>query len=155
MILYKDTANPIISITNPIEDQEYGVQAPTYDFDIDELFLDAMWYVIISEGSTTHIISSTSGAINETLWDSLDDGYITIRFYANDTLGHEGYAEVIIIKLVHNGQYQLVQKNKPNGTMYVEEGTLIETLHRIIAVASHNDVVTDDSYPKSMKEIIL
>ncbi len=103
LILYKDTANPIISITNPIEDQEYGVQAPTYDFDIDELFLDAMWYVIISEGSTTHIISSTSGAINETLWDSLDDGYITIRFYANDTLGHEGYAEVIIIKNTSTG----------------------------------------------------
>lgn len=103
LILYKDTANPIISITNPIEDQEYGVQAPTYDFDIDELCLDAMWYVIISEGSTTHIISSTSGAINETLWDSLDDGYITIRFYANDTLGHEGYAEVIIIKNTSTG----------------------------------------------------
>jgi len=103
LILYKDTANPIISITNPIEDQEFGVQAPTYDFDIDELCLDAMWYVIISEGSTTHIISSTSGAINESLWDSLDDGEITIRFYANDTLGHEGYAEVIIIKNTSTG----------------------------------------------------
>jgi len=98
LILYKDTANPIISITNPIEDQEFGAQAPTYDFDIDELCLDTIWYVIVSEESTPHIISSTSGAINEVIWDSLDDGYIIIRFYANDTLGHESYAEVSITK---------------------------------------------------------
>ncbi|MHA1625129.1 MAG: right-handed parallel beta-helix repeat-containing protein [Promethearchaeota archaeon] len=103
LILYKDTANPIISINSPIEDQEFGAQAPTYDFDLDEIYLDTIWYVIISEGSTPHIISSTSGAINENIWDSLDDGEITIRFYANDTLGHEGYSEVIIIKNTSTG----------------------------------------------------
>lgn len=103
VFLYKDTSAPIITINYPIDNQEFGTQAPTYDFDFDELYLDTIWYVIVSEGSTPHIISSTSGAINDELWDSLADGDITIRFYANDTLGHVGYAEVIITKNTNMG----------------------------------------------------
>lgn len=64
-------------------------------------------------------------------------------------------AEVIIIKLKQNGRYLLVQKNKPNGMIYVEEGNLIETLHKILDTSTNKEPVTLDSFPKSIKDIIL
>ena len=36
--------------------------------------------------------------IDLTLWNQLPNGYVTIRFYANDTLGNISFDEVIVVK---------------------------------------------------------
>ena len=94
----KDTIAPNITINSPIQDQEFGSDAPTFNITITELNLDTMWYVIVSDGTTKHIITSTTGSIDGSVWNSLTDGTITIRFYVNDTAGNEVYSEVSIEK---------------------------------------------------------
>ena len=98
VLLYKDTSAPIITINTPIENQEFGSEVPSFDIIVNDLSLDKIWYSIVNDGPTKHMILSTSGAIDESTWDSLEDGLITIRFYANDTLGHENYVELTVIK---------------------------------------------------------
>jgi len=38
------------------------------------------------------------GIIDENAWNNIENGYITIRFYANYTLGYLAYKDVIVIK---------------------------------------------------------
>ncbi len=97
LLLYKDTTAPILTINSPIQDQGF-IDAPTFSITITELNLNTMWYVIVSDGTTKHIITSTTGSIDVSAWNSLTDGTITIRFYANDTAGNEVYSEVSIVK---------------------------------------------------------
>ncbi|GAG95284.1 unnamed protein product, partial [marine sediment metagenome] len=51
-----------------------------------------------NEGTTKNFISSMIGILNQTLWNQLPNGYVTIRFYANDTLGNINFDEVIVVK---------------------------------------------------------
>jgi len=97
LLLYKDTTAPILTINSPIQDQGF-IDTPTFRITITELNLDTMWYVIVSDGTTKHIITLTTGSIDVSVWNSLTDGTITIRFYANDTAGNEVYSEVSIVK---------------------------------------------------------
>ena len=97
LLLYKDTTAPILTINSPIQDQGF-IDAPTFSITITELNVNTMWYVIVSDGTTKHIITSTTGSIDVSAWNSLTDGTITIRLYANDTAGNEEYSEVSIVK---------------------------------------------------------
>ena len=97
LFLYKDTTPPVVTINSPIQDQGF-IDAPTFSITIMEANLDTMWYVIVSEGTTKHIITSTTGSIDLSVWNYLADGTIKIRFYANDTAGNEYYLEVSIVK---------------------------------------------------------
>jgi len=94
----KDTIAPNITINSPIQDQEFGSDAPTFNITITELNLDTMWYVIVSNETTKRIITSTIGSIDISVWNPLADGTINIRFYANDTTGNTSYSEVSIVK---------------------------------------------------------
>jgi len=47
---------------------------------------------------TNYTFSGLIGFINQTAWDKKDDGVITARFYANDSLGHIGFKDVQILK---------------------------------------------------------
>ena len=49
-------------------------------------------------GITNFTFIGSTGTIDQTEWSKQDYGDITIRFYANDTWGHEGYSEVSIYK---------------------------------------------------------
>ena len=55
-----------------------------------------MWYTL--DNGLTNITFLTNGTINQTLWDAFGTSFINIRFYANDTLGHIGFTEVVVIK---------------------------------------------------------
>ena len=93
----KDIDVPIITINNPSQNQIFGAIPPIFNISITELHLDEIWYTI-NGGTTKYMITTTSDFINQTIWDSLADGTITIRFYANDEVGNEAYAEVFIDK---------------------------------------------------------
>jgi len=61
--------------------------------------LDAIWYTL-DGGITNYTITSLSGTLNQTAWDDLSEGSVTIRFYASDVLGRIGYQEVTIVKRI-------------------------------------------------------
>jgi len=100
--LSKDTVGPIIIINRPTDDQKVDRSAPYLELDIsDENGIDCCWYTIngnITVTTFTGPIDRINQTLWENLWDDLPQGTIvTIRFYANDTLGNLEYEEVHLI----------------------------------------------------------
>ncbi|MFX0104204.1 MAG: hypothetical protein ACFE75_01780, partial [Candidatus Hodarchaeota archaeon] len=126
LTLYKDTLAPNIIINLPFQNQEVGETAPQYDLTIIEDNLATRWYTL--DGGLTNItINNNIGQIDQQIWNEIweshDDGnLITIRFYANDTLNHLGYQDVII-KIKKSGLFEL---NNP--TMLYTSGILVGVL---------------------------
>jgi hypothetical protein len=88
--------NPIINILSPQDNQTFR-RAPFYSLSIIEPNLDKIWYTL--DGGLNNVtISSLNGRINQALWNALPDGPLTIRFYANDTMGYISYKDVTVIK---------------------------------------------------------
>ena len=92
----KDTI-PVITIILPLSDITFGLVAPNYNISIDELNLDTIWYTL-DGGGTNYTITDLTGTFNQTAWDTLSEGSVTIRFYANDTAGNIGSAVVTVEK---------------------------------------------------------
>jgi len=91
--------DPIITIiiNSPLQDQVFGDTAPTFNITISEASLDSIWYTI-DNGAHNYTITDLTGTINQTAWDSAANGQVSIRFYANNTLGNLGTALVVVIK---------------------------------------------------------
>ncbi|MBY9014949.1 MAG: right-handed parallel beta-helix repeat-containing protein [Candidatus Lokiarchaeota archaeon] len=94
--VYKDITDPEITVNNPEVGETFEASPPIYDITVNEENLDTIWYTL-DDGATNITISENTGIIDETAWDSQPNGYITIRFYANDTLGNVGASSPVII----------------------------------------------------------
>ena len=57
-----------------------------------------MWYTI--NNGATNIFFTLNGTINQPLWDMLPEGNVTIRFYANDSIGNLNFQEITIVKAI-------------------------------------------------------
>jgi len=94
--IQKDSIGPVITLNQPLEDQILGKTAPNYELTIDEA-VDKIWYTINDEETETYILT-LDGTIDQILWETLEAGEIKITFYANDTLGNIGSAQVNVTK---------------------------------------------------------
>jgi hypothetical protein len=95
--VHKDFIPPNISILGPIPNQLFGLSSLNFSLIIDEPFLNLTWYTI-DEGKTNYTFTGLTGTVNQTAWDSLEDGIISITFYANDSLGNLGINEILVHK---------------------------------------------------------
>lgn len=95
IIVIKDVETPIISIIEPSFNDIFQV-TPAYEINVVDANLDKIWYTL--NGGEITFITEFTGIIDQNLWKNLPDGYITIRFYANDTVGNYNYDEVIVVK---------------------------------------------------------
>jgi len=93
----KDVTDPTIQVNTPIDDALFGYNAPSYDISITEANLDSMWYTL-DNGLANIPFSSFTGTIDQTEWNKKGSGTVSIRFYANDTMGNTDYTQVIVIK---------------------------------------------------------
>jgi hypothetical protein len=94
----KDVEAPSVSITSPAANDLNGVSAPSYDVTIsDSSGISTQWYTIDS-GSTNYTFSGSTGTINQAAWNGEGNGTVTIRFYANDTMGNTFWQEITIRK---------------------------------------------------------
>jgi len=87
---------PRITINSPTEGDAFSTVAPNFDATITEDYLDTMWYTI--DGGLHNYTFTENGMINQSAWDGMDDGGITLTFYARDIPGYIGSASVNIIK---------------------------------------------------------
>ncbi len=92
-----DDLIPQITINSPIANQFFGSIAPTFNITIVENFLDTVWYTI-DEGLTNYTCYGLSETINQSEWDKKESGPVSIYFYAKDTTGNVGHAELMIFK---------------------------------------------------------
>ncbi len=101
-----DTINPLIIINEPSEGQSIGSISPTFNVEIFDESLESMWY-IINTNPTKHFFYSNS-SINQTAWNGLSNGIITIYFYANDSAGNENFKSVNVYKDTNNPSVNII-----------------------------------------------
>ncbi|MFX1504301.1 MAG: hypothetical protein ACFFDH_25295, partial [Promethearchaeota archaeon] len=107
LTLNKDTLTPKIIINIPLEYQLVSETAPYVNLSIIDNNLDSLWYTL-DNGLTNITFNENIMQIDQETWDriwksSSNGDIISIRFYANDTLGHIGFQDVrIIIKKPSN-----------------------------------------------------
>ena len=96
-ILLNDDYNaPVIRIIVPLPDSILGMDAPFYIISVEEVNLDTIWYTL-DGGGTNYTIRGLTGTFNQAAWESLSEGNLIIRFYANDTWGNVGFMDVEVI----------------------------------------------------------
>ena len=86
-----------IFINTPNPNEFFGTIAPNFTISIDKGLARTTWYTI-DNGLTNVTFTGLTGTINQALWDALPEGNVVIKFYANNTLGRIGFAEVTIVK---------------------------------------------------------
>jgi len=98
--IFKDIVGPDITIHSPLSNQQFGVDAPTYNITItSQYLLHSLWYTI-DGGVTNYTSYGLTGAINQNAWDSASQGNILITFYAEDDTGKIGTSSVTVIKSI-------------------------------------------------------
>jgi len=100
VIVLIDIIAPNITIIAPLANENFGYGAPDFNITILEANLNTTWYFFDDE-IINYTFSGLEGTINQSFWDSMDEGYHTLRFYANDTVGNVGFNECVIIKFLH------------------------------------------------------
>jgi len=99
MFLLKYSSIPQIIINSPSPYDSFGDTPPNFDvsFFIIGGNLNATWYTI-DDGVTNITFSELTGYIIQSEWNKKGEGLVFIKFYANDTLGDKGYAELAVRK---------------------------------------------------------
>ena len=96
--VYKDIIAPIITINNPNPYELFGASKPEcYVLFEDINGVDAKWYQL-TDGITTTSIREWTDTIHIDDWNAMSNGTVTIIFYANDTMGNIGMANVSLYK---------------------------------------------------------
>jgi len=97
IVIEKDAIKPIINIIDPLNNTIYTDKSnpPNFTVVIFDLHLHRIWYSI--PGNTQKYFISDNSTINDIAWLNLPEGPLTIRFYANDTLGNIAYEDVLLI----------------------------------------------------------
>ena len=109
VIIDKDTQLPIINITSPTLGDKFGVNAPSFILTVIEDHMGTLWYSI--DGGLNNYTITTNGTIDQSAWDALLDGVVTLEFYVNDTLGNIRGINVVIEK---DSQAPIITINSPN-----------------------------------------
>jgi parallel beta-helix repeat protein len=102
---------PVLSIHSPIEDEIFEHNPPEFNISIDEGYVNSTWYTL-NNGFTNTTFTELTGTIDSFIWNSLGSGNIILTFYANDSIGDEGFSSVTIQKdidapiIIINSPYQ-------------------------------------------------
>ncbi len=126
----KDIYAIFIDIISPIENEMFGVDAPSFILEITGAFLNITWYTI--DGGLNNYIFTENESINEAAWDALPDGVVSISFYANNTLGDINFEQVNIIKdgspptinIVSPSENEVFGVTPPNFTVEITDPNL-------------------------------
>jgi hypothetical protein len=98
--VYKDLIAPNLVILNPIPYRLYGNVSPSFNILMDSPDLDEVWYTI-DNGINNYSVIGNSGFIDQTAWDSCNNGTVDIIFYANDIVANIA-SETIQVRKDHS-----------------------------------------------------
>ena len=124
-----DIIEPIIQINSPYINQLCNEIAPTFNIEIDEPHLKNAWYKI---GNGQIHTFKNNETLNQTDWDTLVNGSVTIIFWANDTKGNVGTNQVRalidnlgpIIRITDPDWEDVFGEDAPNFTLDISEVNL-------------------------------
>ncbi|MFX1388664.1 MAG: purple acid phosphatase family protein [Promethearchaeota archaeon] len=132
VLINKDFTPPNISIIDPIPNQIFGKSSLNFSLTINEPFLNLTWYTL-DGGETNYTFSEETGTINQSAWDSVKDGLVSITFYANDSLGNLGIANITVrkdtippnITILYPILNEIYGINPPNYTVHITDENLL------------------------------
>ena len=130
--VYKDINPPVVTINSPLPNQLYGNTTLNFNISIIEQFFNSTWYSL--NDGLNYTFTGTSGTINETAWNSCENGTVTITFYANDLSGYLGSKSVMVRKdtsfpeiiIISPQQFQLFGVEAPTFNLTIN-GLNLET----------------------------
>ena len=99
--IIKDIVTPVIIINSPAEGEKFGKKAPSFNLNVSDLNLAAIWYSL--DGGVTNFTVNATGTIDQTAWKALANGEVTITFNARDIAGNEASESITVIKSVPSG----------------------------------------------------
>ena len=85
---------PEITINSPTNNELFSGLPPSFNIYIKSFDINTSWYTL--DDGITNTTFTTNGTISG--WAALSDGTYTLVFYANNSLGKVGSAQIIIIK---------------------------------------------------------
>ena len=97
--LVKDTTAPLIAIGYPSANATYTTTLPEIRLTISDTTLDTTWYSIVGSSDIfefTPSVGTTIVIIDQSAWNALSNGPVTIVFYANDSLGRTSSDSITI-----------------------------------------------------------
>lgn len=144
IIVRKDNIAPIITINSLSTNDLFGKKPPNYDLSMNEPHLDKVWYVL-TNGNLNYTSFELSGTIDDSLWKEFPNGTITIRFYANDTVNNEDFAEITVrkdinaptIQILRPTSYEFFTHSPPNFTLKVEDSNLNRMWYTILGTKTN------------------
>jgi hypothetical protein len=95
-----DTQAPNITVLKPFQNATHSTIAPTFEISILEPYINATWYSLFNGTWSRNIFFLNETQINQESWNLYPNGSITLRFYANDTSGNLGWADVLLNKII-------------------------------------------------------
>jgi len=87
---------PEIHIITPSGGDVFDALAPSFNIIIYDFYIICKWYTL--DGGITNYTFIESGIINQSVWDDISKGYVTLTFYAEDITGNIGTENVTIAK---------------------------------------------------------
>jgi len=96
VVVRKDTSTPEITVISPISYQLFGEETINFNLSIIGLNIEERWYSL--NGGINYSFSQESGIIDQNAWDSCTNGTVSIKFYANNSIGNIGIEELTIYK---------------------------------------------------------
>lgn len=82
----KDTIAPLLQVISPLENSVHSNNPPEFSLSVSDANLYLTWYTL-NDQTEIHYINS-SGTIDQTAWNNLLNGNITIIFVASDKAGN-------------------------------------------------------------------
>ena len=122
--------------------------------------LDTMWYTI--DNGVTNISFTINGTIDPDKWLYHNNGNVTLIFYANDTVGNIGTAQIIIIKeALYPGTYSFnddIVGGNPAGWSLYESGGNINVIdekdgHRKVVELNDNSITNHTRLTQNFDDI--
>ncbi|MHA1701811.1 MAG: hypothetical protein ACTSUC_05935, partial [Promethearchaeota archaeon] len=106
--IFKDIVNPIITIYEPQELELFGFTAPNITITIYDPHLDFVLYRLYNGTINTGLIQWL-GYIEQSQWDLMGNGTVTIEFIAYDVVNNAASSDIIMRKNIHDPVIMILQ----------------------------------------------
>ena len=93
-----DLIKPIVEIDAPIVGTKWEDVPPIYSLTVTEPNIAEIWYTFDGGQHNYSVGVVIEGAIPESVWSTLPNGQLTLRFYVRDKGENLGYDEILIAK---------------------------------------------------------
>jgi len=136
MVVRLDIEGPAFTVDVPSDKDLFAFIPPDYNLTIISDDFNSSWYMIV--GYSTNITFIGNGTINQTAWDSVGNGTVTIRFYTNDTFNNIQSIDRILRKDIEAPQVNITLpinnqefENTPNYILNILEANLHQTWYSL------------------------